>query len=62
LRKRWKRVKAADARRETEWNALSEEEKKRRFEGYDEAFLERISENPFSSDMLCDDDSEEEED
>jgi len=47
----WAKTKAADARQMAEWNALSEDEKKRRFEGYDLAFLERISENPFSGEL-----------
>ena len=39
----WADCKANDERLLAEWNALPEEEKKRRLEKYDPAFVERIS-------------------
>ena len=44
--KLWDSVKARDQKMEEEWNALSDEEKKRRRELYDEGFFERISDDP----------------
>lgn len=41
----WARIKARDKRIEEEWNALSEEEKKRRQEKYNDSFFERISDD-----------------
>ncbi len=41
----WKRAKARDAKLEEEWNALSEEEKKRHIEKYGAAFIERITDD-----------------
>lgn len=46
----WAELKAEDARREAEYNALSEEEKKCLEEEYSDPFYERISENPFGDD------------
>lgn len=41
----WADCKAREERELAEWNALPEEEKKRRREMYDPAFLERISDD-----------------
>jgi len=41
----WSDCKAREERELAEWNALPEEEKKRRREMYDPAFLERISDD-----------------
>ncbi len=51
--KLWRELKAADKKRQEEYDALPEEEKKRRKEEldkYDPGFVERISENPFGDD------------
>lgn len=53
--KLWAKLKAEDARREAEYNALPEEEKKRLEEEYSDPFYERISENPFGDDDNQDD-------
>lgn len=41
----WADCKAREEREKAEWEALPEEEKKRRREMYDPAFLERISDD-----------------
>lgn len=52
----WDDLKARDARREAEFNALPEEEKKRLEKEFSDPFYERISENPFGDDNNADDD------
>lgn len=52
----WDDLKARDARREAEFNALPEAEKKRLEKEFSDPFYERISENPFGDDNNADDD------
>lgn len=48
----WADCKAREEREKAEWEALPEEEKKRRREMYDPAFLERISDDVTGGQMI----------
>lgn len=48
--KMWDTAKAGEARRQAEWEALPEKEKKRRLRQYRDGFYERISEDPDRAD------------
>lgn len=51
----WKWLKAAEERRDAEWDALSPDERNRRRAMFDDGFAERVSDNPLGGD---DDDDE----
>ena len=53
----WEECKKMDALRAEKYNALPEEEKKRREEMFKDPFFERISENPFGDDEDEEDDN-----